>query len=88
MIIHGEILTQVATTQIFKDGYTIGAVYTPTEKRRKGYAKECIYKVIQNILDGNKEIVVLYSNTKKIGNRALYESLGFEIIFEETSIFF
>lgn len=84
----GEILSQVSTTQIFKDGYTIGAVYTPKSKRRRGHAKECLYKVIQKILDEDKEIIVLYSNTKKIGNRELYEGLGFEIILEETYINF
>lgn len=84
----GEILSQVATTQNFKDGYTIGAVYTPKDKRRNGYAKECIYNVLKNIINPEKTIIVLYSNTSKAENRALYESLGFEIILEDTVINF
>lgn len=85
---YGEILSQASTTQVFKNGYTIGAVYTPKDKRRKGYARECLYKVIQKIRDENKEIIVLYSNVKRLENRKLYESLGFEIILEETVINF
>lgn len=84
----GEILSQVATIQVFKDGYTIGAVYTPKDKRRKGYARECIYNVVKNIINEEKQIIVLYSNTNKLGNRELYESLGFEIILEDTVINF
>ena len=84
----GEVLSQAATTKITKNGYTIGAVYTSQNMRRKGYAKECIYKLIQQIMNENKEIVVLYCNVSKPGNKKLYESLGFEIILEETVIKF
>lgn len=84
----GEVLSQAATTKITKNGYTIGAVYTPLNMRRKGYAKECIFKLIQQIKMENREIVVLYCNVSKPGNKKLYESLGFEIILEETVIKF
>lgn len=85
---NGEILSQAATTKAFKNGYTIGAVFTPVEKRRKGYARLCLYNVIEQILDENKQILVLYSNVEKQQNRALYKSLGFEIILENTVIKF
>jgi hypothetical protein len=85
---NGEMLSQAATTRTTKNGYTIGAVYTPIEKRRQGYARECLYRLLTNIIEDNKEVVVLYSNVMKPGNRALYESLGFEIIFEETILKF
>lgn len=85
---NGEILSQAATTKAFKNGYTIGAVFTPQDKRRKGFARLCLYKVIKQILEENKQIVVLYSNVEKPQNRALYESLGFEIILENTVIKF
>ena len=63
-------------------------MYTPKDKRRRGYARECIYNVVKNIINDEKQIIVLYSNTNKLGNRALYESLGFEIILEDTVINF
>ena len=84
----GEILSQAVTTQETKNGCTIGAVYTPIDKRRNGYARECLYRLISSIINEKKEVIVLYSNVMKPGNRALYESLGFEIIFEETIIKF
>lgn len=85
---NGEVLSQACTTKSFKNGYTIGAVYTPENKRRKGYARLCLYKVIEQILSENKSIIVLYSNVIKPQNRALYQSLGFEIILENTVIKF
>ena len=83
---NGEILSQVATTRESKHGYTIGAVYTPIDKRNNGYAKICLYKIIKQLQESGKDIFVLYINEKKIQNRALYESIGFEIILEETMI--
>ena len=87
-MILGEILSQAATTRHTKNGYAIGAVYTPQEMRRKGYAKECINKLIKLIKEENKDLIILYSNVNKPGNLKLYEGLGFEIILEDTVIKF
>ena len=85
---NGEILSQAATTRESKNGYTIGAVYTPLDKRRKGYARIGLYNLLKKLQEQGKDILVLYTNAKKTQNRALYESLGFEIILEETIINF
>ena len=84
----GMILTQAATTKLTENGCTIGAVYTPIELRRKGYCKICLNELIKLMKQNNKEIIVLYSNVLKPENKKLYESLGFEIILEETVIKF
>ena len=84
----GEVLSQAATTKATQNGYTIGAVYTPENMRRKGYARECVCRVIQKIKEENKNVIVLYCNVEKEGNRKLYEGMGFEIILEETVIKF
>ncbi len=85
---NGEILSQAVTSRTLKNGYAIGAIYTPINKRRKGYARLCIYKVVEKILSENKDVIVLYSNTNNLKNRNLYESLGFQIILEESVIKF
>ena len=83
-----EILSQAVTTKSTKNGYTLGAVYTKKDNRRNGYARECLIRVINKIKEENKDIIVLYSNVEKMENRKLYESIGFEIILEETVIKF
>ena len=85
---NGEILSQAVTTKETKNGYTIGGVFTPENYRKKGYAKECLYRVIKIIKDENKDVVVLHTNVQKEHTRRLYEGLGFEIILEETFINF
>lgn len=83
---NGEILSQACTTRESKNGYTIGAVYTPLDKRRKGYARTCLYKLLSQLKDEGKDVLILYTNATKAQNRALYESIGFEIVLEETII--
>lgn len=83
-----NILSQAMIARTFNDGCAIGAIYTPIKYRGNGYAKTCMYKVIKQVLNENKDIVVLYSNSNKTHNRSIYESLGFEIILEESLVKF
>lgn len=83
-----NILSQVMIARTFNNGCAIGAIYTPIKYRGNGYAKTCMYKVIKQVLDENKDIVVLYSNANKPHNRSIYESIGFEIILEESLVKF
>ena len=84
---NGEIVSVCGVFSDSKDVIQIGNVVTNIDYRRKGFAERCIYEVIKNCMDMNKEIVlnVLKSNTKAYN---LYNKMGFEVIGEFEEVVF
>jgi len=56
--------------------YTVGALYTQTKYRRKGYARELVSLVTQRILSGGN-IPIYWTQLENIASQSLCKSLGY-----------
>jgi len=59
-------------------GARIGAVYTPPEMRRRGYASACVAELGRRLLEQGRQFVYLYADATNKTTNHIYESLGFE----------
>jgi uncharacterized protein len=58
-------------------GMTVGAVYTPPEFRKKGYATSCVAELSRNILAGGKQFCVLYTDLANPTSNSIYQKIGY-----------
>lgn len=58
-------------------GWTIGPVYTPPERRRKGYATALTAGLSQLILDAGKQFVSLFTDLANPVSNSIYQKIGF-----------
>lgn len=82
-----KVFTQVVNVRKQINGTTIGAIITPKEFRRKGYAKKCVYAVCKKLLEESK-FVVLHVVTKNVAAIKVYERIGFKRLEEVQRILF
>ena len=59
----------------------IGAVYTPEEKRRHGYAGACVAELSQQILDGGHH-PILYTDLGNPVSNSIYGRIGYRAVAE------
>lgn len=63
-----------------KNGIRIGAVYTPPENRRRGYASACVAAVSQLLLDQGRRFCFLYTDLSNPTSNHIYQSIGYKPI--------
>jgi uncharacterized protein len=61
-------------------GARIGYVYTPPERRRRGYAGACVAALSQQLLDSGLDFCVLYADLSNPTTNALYQSMGYRAL--------
>ena len=68
--------------------YRIGAVYTPPEKRRRGYAAAATAELSQHLLDIGARSVLLFTDAANPTSNGVYERIGYRAVAEgETFVF-
>lgn len=60
------------------NGLRIGAVYTPPENRKKGYASACVAAVSQVVLDSGRNFCFLYTDLANPTSNHIYMEIGYE----------
>ena len=55
----------------------INFVYTPPEKRGKGYASAVVADLSQQILDSGKEFSALFTNLANPTSNNIYQKIGY-----------
>lgn len=60
------------------NGIRIGAVYTPPELRRRGYASACVAAVSQAQLDRGRQFCFLYTDLANPTSNKIYRAIGYE----------
>ena len=60
----------------------IGAVFTPPEWRRRGYAAACVGALCEWVRDEEGANSVLYAQLGNASSNAIYRRLGFEVVSE------
>lgn len=58
-------------------GVRVGAVYTPPDKRRRGYAGACVAAVSQLLLDGGRRFCFLYTDLANPTSNHIYQEIGY-----------
>ncbi len=62
------------------NGMRIGAVYTPPEYRKKGYASACVAHLSQNILNMGKQFCFLFTDLDNPTSNRIYQDIGYQPI--------
>lgn len=62
------------------NGMRVGAVYTPAEHRRKGYASACVAHLSQHILDMGKQFSFLFTDLANPTSNHIYQAIGYQPI--------
>ena len=60
------------------NGIRIGAVYTPKDQRRKGYASACTAGLSQHLLDLGFQFCFLFTDLLNPTSNHIYQQIGFE----------
>jgi uncharacterized protein len=63
-------------------GVRIGYVYTPPERRGRGYASGLVAALSQRMLDSGLDFCVLYTDLANPTSNAIYRRLGYELLEE------
>ncbi len=69
-----------ASTRSTPRGISIGAVYTPPEKRGHGYASACVAALSQRMLDEGKEFCALFTDLDYPTSNSIYQKIGYQMV--------
>lgn len=70
------------------NGICIGAVYTPPEYRRRGYAGALVAAVSQMMLDAGKRFCFLYTDLSNPTSNRIYQAIGYRPVCDVDEIRF
>lgn len=65
-------------------GIRIGPVYTPPEKRGKGYASACVAAMSQRLLDEGNEFCFLFTDLTNPTSNHIYQEIGYQFVCDFT----
>ena len=70
------------------NGIRIGPVYTPPERRGRGYATALVAEQSQALLDGGRRFCFLYTDLANPTSNAIYERIGYVKVAESAMVAF
>jgi uncharacterized protein len=65
-------------------GASVGPVYTPPEKRGRGYASACVAALSQAILDGGADYCTLFTDLANPTSNRIYQRMGYRPLCDFT----
>jgi uncharacterized protein len=81
-MISGEPVSMARWARPTKTNVTIGWVYTPQEKRKHGYASDCVAALTQQLLDSGYKTVSLYTDLDNPTSNKIYTEIGYEPVMD------
>lgn len=69
-------------------GVSIGAVYTPPEFRRRGYATSCVASLSQRLLDAGFSYCTLFTDLSNPTSNHIYQQIGYRPVCDFRQIAF
>jgi len=69
-------------------GIRLGAVYTPPEQRRQGYASALVASLSEHLLGAGYEYVYLYTDLRNRTSNHIYQAIGYRAVADPREIRF
>lgn len=82
----GEPVSMTAVVRETENGKAIALVYTPPEKRTRGYGTACVSGVCKLILDSGSDFCVLFADEENRTSNSVYQQIGFRPISHWTHL--
>jgi predicted GNAT family acetyltransferase len=67
-------------------GIRVGPVYTPPERRRRGYASACVAALSQALLDSGRQRCFLFTDLANPTSNAIYQAIGYRPVCDMAEI--
>jgi GNAT superfamily N-acetyltransferase len=83
-----EVVSMAATAGPTPNGIRIVTVFTPPERRGRGYASACVGALSQKLLDAGRRYCFLFTDLKNPTSNAIYRKLGYEPVCDLTHVHF
>jgi len=80
--IDAGIVSMCASARESRNGKVINLVYTPPDKRNRGYATSCVYFLCQRIITEGKSFCSLFTDLGNQTSNNIYSKIGFEPILD------
>ncbi|MFP5519189.1 MAG: GNAT family N-acetyltransferase [Bdellovibrionia bacterium] len=71
-----------------KNGISIGAVYTPMNLRKRGYASAVVAHLSQKMLNSGNKFCVLYTDSSNPTSNKIYQNVGYQVVAESKHFLF
>ncbi len=84
----GEPVALAGATGPTPNGIRIGAVYTPPERRRRGYASALVAALSQYQLDSGRRFCFLFTDLSNPTSNHIYQAIGFEPVVDVAELRF
>jgi predicted GNAT family acetyltransferase len=76
-------VSMAGATRPSRNGIVIGAVYTPTELRKRGYASACVAALSQLMLDSGRKFCFLFTDLSNPTSNHIYQAIGYEPVSDQ-----
>ena len=76
----GAVVSMAGASGPTPNGIRIGAVYTPPEKRGRGYASALVAAISQEQLDAGRKFCFLYTDLANPTSNKIYQAIGYEAV--------
>jgi predicted GNAT family acetyltransferase len=76
--IDGGLVAMAGASGRTPNGIRVGAVFTPPEKRRRGYASSLVAALSQAQLDAGRRFCFLYTDLANRTSNRIYQDIGYE----------
>lgn len=86
--VDGEPVSMAARSRPTPHGESVGLVYTPPERRRRGYATALVAQLSQRILDDGRQFCTLHTDLSNPSSNHIYGSIGYVKVAEVVEVHF
>lgn len=84
----GEVVTMAAKTRPTRHGIAVSLVYTPAERRGRGYATACVAMLSQRLLDDGYQFCTLFTDLGNPVSNYIYEKIGYTAVADFHEYYF
>lgn len=82
----GELLSMAAWSRDIGTSCAVNLVYTPKDKREKGYASIVTGLLTQNLLENGKQETCLFTDMANPTSNRIYQKIGYEFVCDSVHI--